>query len=68
MDCLNIYAARKRGWLPPSYGKKTYAAMDAEEQKVIDEFQGAAEYEKVMHDSGYFLSDVSQMAALPAAV
>lgn len=38
IDRFNIYAAQNRKWLPPSYGKKSYDAMTAEEQAVIDSF------------------------------
>ena len=56
IDRFNIYAAQQRGWLPPSYGKKQYADMDAEEKAVVDSFQGAAEYAKVMQNPGYYLA------------
>lgn len=46
----------KRGWLPPSYGKKQYADMSAEEQAVVDSFQGATEYAKVMQNPAYYLA------------
>lgn len=56
IDRFNIYAAQQRGWLPPSYGKKQYADMDAEEQAVVDSFQGAAAYAKVLQNPGYYLA------------
>lgn len=56
IDRFNIYAAQKRGWLPPSYGKKQYADMSAEEQAVVDSFQGAAAYAKVLQNPGYYLA------------
>ena len=56
IDRFNIYAAQRRGWLPPSYGKKQYADMSAEEQAVVDSFQGAAAYAKVLQNPGYYLA------------
>lgn len=56
IDRFNIYAAQQRGWLPPSYGKKRYADMDAEEREVIDNFQGEAAYEKIMRNPSYYLT------------
>ena len=41
---LNIFGSQKKGWLPPSYGKKTYKAMSQEEQDVVDSFEGKASY------------------------
>jgi len=55
VDKLNIYAARNLKWLPPVYGKKQYADMDLEERGVIDEFQGEAEYAKVMAAPSFYL-------------
>ena len=56
IDRFNIYAAQNRGWLPPSYGKKMYAEMDAEERATVDSFQGAEAYAKVMQNPGYYLA------------
>ena len=53
---FNIYACLHRNWLPPTYGKKQYADMTDEEKTVIDEFQGAEDYEKVMRNPSYYLS------------
>ena len=53
---FNIYAAKHRGWLPPSYGKKTYEQMDEEEKKVIDDFQGKEDYNIVLSKPEYYLN------------
>lgn len=64
VDRFNIYCSRKKNWLPPNYGKTTYAEMSAEEQAVVDEFHGngsagtgADEYAKVLTRSQYFLAE-----------
>lgn len=41
---FNLYAAKQRGWLPPSYGKKSYDDMDQKSKEVIDSFEGKEEY------------------------
>lgn len=56
IDRFNIYAAQQRGWLPPSYGKKQYADMTADEQAVVDSFQGAEAYAKVLQRPDYYLA------------
>lgn len=52
---LNIFGSQKKGWLPPSYGKKSYEAMSREEQEVIDAFEGEDSYKKVMTQTSYYL-------------
>jgi hypothetical protein len=61
---LNIYGSQRKGWLPPSYGKKKYNEMTQEEKTVIDEFEGEKEYNKVMMNKGYFLPDNSSLLML----
>ena len=56
IDRFNIYAARQRGWLPPCYGKKQYKDMTAEEQSVVDSFQGKDAYAEVMRRADYYLA------------
>ena len=67
IDRMNIFAARKRQWLPPDYGKKHYEEMDEEAKAVIDDFQGAIAYEEVMRAPGnYIISPSSSMPMLTA--
>lgn len=56
MEKFNMFASQKKGWLPPTYGKKRYRDMTAEEQKVVDSFQGKDRYEEVMARADYFLN------------
>lgn len=68
IERLNIFAARKRGWLPPNYGKVRYENMSREEQVVIDEFQGKQGYDAVMADPGkYILNPAGNCALLGAS-
>ena len=55
LEKFNLFAGQKKGWLPPSYGKKQYADMNAEEQHVVDSFQGRERYEYVMSHADYYL-------------
>ena len=64
VDRFNIYCSRKKNWLPPNYGKVSYADMAAEEKTVVDGFHGdgasgtgAEEYSKVMAKAAYYLSE-----------
>ncbi len=56
---FNIFGSQKKGWLPPSYGKKHYSEMDKEEKAVIDEFEGEVSYNKTMCDTEYYLFDAT---------
>lgn len=57
---FNIFAAKGKNWLPPSFGKKKYNDMTAEEQKVAKSFMGTAErYDKVVQHANYFLAPLS---------
>ena len=65
IDRLNIFAGQHKNWLPPTYGKKHYADMTAEEQAVIDDFQGAESYEKTIADPSMLITSGSALMALP---
>ena len=50
---LNIFGSHAREWLPPTYGKKRYDDLNAEEQAVIDSFDGGkSAYEVVVANTG----------------
>ncbi len=65
---FNIFGSQKKGWLPPSYGKKRYTEMDAEEKAVIDEFEGEMSYNRTMADPNYYLFDASNMLMIEEKV
>ena len=56
-----MFAAQRKGWLPPEYGKKRYKDMSEEAQHVVDDFQGEAKYEEVMARPDYYLNTGGQM-------
>lgn len=68
IDRLNIFAAQKKNWLPPCYGRKHYKDMTPEEAAVIDDFQGKEAYEKIMENPGLYITDAasSDFLSLPA--
>lgn len=61
---FNLYAAKNRAWLPPSYGKKHYRDMEPEEQRVIDSFEGKDRYEETLRDVDFFLGATDNLVAL----
>lgn len=67
LDRLNIYGSRHKGWLPPSYGKKQYEDMTQEEKTVIDDFQGAEAYRRVMAEPERYIIETNKILQLGAA-
>ena len=67
LEKFNLFAGQKKGWLPPSYGKKKYADMNAEEQHVVDSFQGRERYEYVMSHADYYLDTGAQQPLMLAS-
>ena len=61
---FNIFGSQHKGWLPPSYGKKTYKDMTAEEKAVVNEFDGEKEYNKIISNSKYYLFDAVNLDLL----
>lgn len=63
---FNLYGSQRKGWLPPSYGKKSYNSMTPEEKKVVNEFEGQESYNKVMSNRDYYIVETSKLLMLPA--
>lgn len=61
---FNIFGSQHKGWLPPSYGKKAYKDMTAEEKAVVNEFEGEKEYSKVISNKEYYLFDGNNLNLL----
>jgi len=66
IDKLNIYGSRRRGWLPPNYGRERYEDMAPDEQAVVDDFQGREAYAKVCADPGLWLVEPKRTLMLGA--
>jgi len=58
----NIFAGKKKNFLPNDYGTKTYKDMTSEEQKIVNEFEGEKSYEKTVSNQNYYLGTVLPMA------
>lgn len=54
---FNVFAARGKGWLPPSYGKSAYSEMNEDERAVVDAFEGKAAYNETMQQPAKVLID-----------
>lgn len=54
---FNIYGSQRKGWLPPSYCKKTYEEMESEERMVIDDFEGKESYQETFRNKDYYIVD-----------
>ena len=63
---FNIYVGRQKQWLPPSYGQKSYDAMNDEEKAVIDSFEGKEEYEKTFYNRDFYLNSGDNVLMLGA--
>lgn len=61
---FNIFGSQHKGWLPPCYGKKNYKDMSTEEKAVVNDFEGEAEYSKVMRNTTYYLFDGNNLNLL----
>lgn len=61
---FNIFGSQHKGWLPPSYGKKSYKDMTTEEKAVVNEFEGEKEYKKVISNKEYYLFDENNLNLL----
>lgn len=61
LDMFNIYGARNRKWLPPSYGNTRYEDMPANEQAVVDSFQGKEAYEHVFRNRNAYIIEKQKL-------
>ena len=64
LDKFNRFGAMNKGWLPPSYGKKSYNEMTKEEQEIIDEFEGKKAYDKVIKNVNKYIYNTNNMLLL----
>ncbi len=55
LDKFNIFGSQRKGWLPPSYGKKTYEDLSTDERETVDTFQGREAYAEVMKNPEYYI-------------
>lgn len=61
---FNVFGSLEKGWLPPSYGKKSYSDMTKEEKDIVDSFEGEKEYNKVVSNTNYYIYDANKVLML----
>ena len=59
LDKFNIFGCQRKGWLPPSYGRKRKPDMTREEAAAVDSFGG--DYDAVVRDSEYYIVESGQL-------
>lgn len=57
---LNIFGSQRKGWLPKGYTRRRYEEMSAEEQAVIESFEGRESYNASVMESEYYLFDAGR--------
>ena len=76
VERLNIYAGKRKNWLPPNYGKTIYTNLTPEEKSVVDSFNGTGKdgsgekkYQEILADAAFYLEEpVNNMLSLAAPV
>lgn len=56
---FNLIGSKRKGWLPPEYGKKNYDDMTAEARDVVDSYEGKASYEEMQQNQQFYLERAS---------
>ena len=61
VERFNIYVTKRKGWLPPSFGEKSYNSMNDEERAVAESFCGSEKaYNEIVASSAYYLAPVTR--------
>lgn len=53
---FNLFAGRKKNWLPDGYGQKQYSDMTADEQEVVKSFEGKQSYEDTVQGAAFYIA------------
>lgn len=62
LDKFNLFASQRKGWLPPSYGKKSYDEMNEEEKEIVNEFSGSEEaYNKIFNNQKCYIVEGQEL-------
>jgi len=64
---FNIFGSQRKGWLPPTYGKKSYKDMTPDEKVVVDAFEGEKEYAKTLINKTYYIQETVSPLLLAAS-
>lgn len=65
LEKFNLYIGKRKQWLPPCYGKKTYNDLSDEERAVADSFSGGkAGYDKIYEHRNEYLIERNELLML----
>ena len=53
---FNLFAGRKKNWLPDGYGKTRYDDMTAEEKEIVRSFEGKQSYEDTVSGQAFYIA------------
>lgn len=53
---FNLFAGRKKNWLPDGYGKTRYDDMTAEEKEIVRSFEGKQSYEDTVSGAAFYIA------------
>jgi hypothetical protein len=62
LNRFNLFAAMKRRWLPPNFGKARYEDMQPDEKQVVDNFCGKQAYEAILKDPDKYIISPERLA------
>ncbi|TFB85828.1 DUF4942 domain-containing protein [Cryobacterium algoricola] len=51
---FNLIGSQRKGWLPPTYGKKAYTDLGEEDRDLVDEFEGKASYAETVANTEFY--------------
>lgn len=54
---FNLFAGRKKNWLPDGYGEKRYDDMTEEEQEIVKSFEGKVSYEDTVSGKAFYIAE-----------
>lgn len=52
---FNLIGSQRKGWLPPNYGRASYADMTREERDVVEAFEGREAYQETCERQEFYL-------------
>lgn len=65
LERFNLYAGKRRQWLPPDYGRKRYDDLNEEERAVADSFSGGKKgYNTIFENQQKYLINSNELLLL----
>ena len=53
---FNLFAGRRKNWLPDGYGKTRYDDMTAEEKEIVRSFEGKQSYDDTVSGQAFYIA------------